>query len=97
MYDIRYIDNNKVKVIFLIQGEVKRMLTIKVGDILFVEPDNPLKMIDRGRECAVKDFFKNDLGHPIQAIVTFLDNGDSGQVDIRDLVVKAVTADSVLE
>lgn len=85
MYDINQMNNNKIQLVLRVHGKIERMLTIKIGDTLFIEPDNPLKLENRGRECVIKNFKKDDVGHPIQAVVTFTDNGKSGHVDLRDL------------
>lgn len=92
MYDINQLDNNRIQLILRVHGDIERMLTIKVGDRFFVEPDNPLKLMNRGRECTVKNFKKDDVGHPIEAVVTFIDNGKSGCVDLRDLAVNPKAA-----
>lgn len=86
IYEVRFLDDGKVQLIYSSSGEVKRMLTIKVGDNFYVQPDNPKKLLHRGRHCIIKGFQKDDTGNPIQAIVTFSDNGRFGKVDIQDLL-----------
>ncbi|MNV88704.1 hypothetical protein D3C71_1829300 [compost metagenome] len=63
-----------------------RILTIKLGDSLTIQPDNPKKMKNRGRQCTIEGFHKDDIGYPIQAIVKFNDTNKIGKVDLIDLV-----------
>ncbi len=85
---MRQVGLNKVQIVYREGTTVLRMQTIKVGDTLWVQPDNPQKLKHRGRQCVVKNFHKDDLGNYIQAVVTFLDNNRSGRVDLTDLVVE---------
>ncbi|AZK47503.1 hypothetical protein [Paenibacillus lentus] len=96
-YEVRYLDNSKVQLVYSSFGEVKRVVTIKVGDSFYVQPDNPKKLLHRGRHCIIKDFQKDDIGNPSQVIVTFSDNGRSGKVDIQDLVVTPKTAEDLIQ
>jgi hypothetical protein len=87
-YEVRKISPNKIQLIFKQGSEVSRMLTIKIGDTYWVQPDNPQKLKHRGKQCIVKKFEKDDLGNYVEAIVTFLDNNRTGRVDLEDLVVE---------
>lgn len=87
VYHVReYDDNSKVKLIYSKNGVVKRMLTIKIGDVLKVAPDNPLKKKHRDRICEIKGFVKDDIGYKRKALVKFHDTKKVGRVDLSDLV-----------
>jgi len=87
-YEFRMISRNEVEVVVKQHAAVVRSLSIKVGDTYWVQPDNPSKKKHRGRQCIVKSFRTNDLGHVTEAVVTFLDNQNSGRVDLEDLVIE---------
>lgn len=87
-YEIRQINTDKIQLILRNDQQVSRMLTIKIGDRFWIQPDNPNKLKHRGRECIIKNFHKDDLGNYVQAVVSFLDNNRTGRVDLEDLVVE---------
>lgn len=93
-YEVRQISPNNIQLIFRRDSAVSRMLTIKIGDTYWVQPDNPQKLKHRGRQCIVKNFHMDDLGNYVQAIVTFLDNNRTGRVDLEDLVVEYSECDT---
>lgn len=84
-YDVLEINLNKIIITYRNHGII-RFTDIEIGRTYWVHPDNPLKIKHRGRNCVVTNFYRDNLGHAIDASVRFFDDNSKGRVALNDLV-----------
>lgn len=86
LYEHEELTTNKIRITY--NGIASsRIIDIEVGGTYWVQPDNPLKLKHRGRNCVVTNFYRDDLGNAIDASVRFLDDNSRGRVNLTDLVI----------
>lgn len=87
-YDTQPIGTNAVRIKYWVENELKRSVTIRVGEYYWVQPDNPQKLKHRGKKCLIKNFNSDQLGFLVQANVYFVDEHKRGKVELIDLVIE---------